>query len=306
MKKIFSIGVSLACLYFAFQQVNLLEVFTALSNTNLSYIISALIVTAITFFLRALRWKNLLKNPRYLTLQHYSSSTHIGYFLNNILPFRAGDIFRAKLLSNYDKDIKLSYLIGSLVAEKIIDLWVIGLFTIILILLGYTNLFGFQFILTVFAISFVSSLIIFGRQSLSNKLLISFPSLTNFVAGYKLVSENRIRLLSWSMLLWISFVAYVIFSLKAIGVNLTLEQSLGLTIISSIVTSLPIAPAAIGTYHLAVIYCLHNLYGFNLELAQTGAIVMHSIFLLYSIVVGYIYLLSENLNIGLIVNDDKN
>ena len=239
-------------------------------------------------------------------LQHYSSSTHIGYFLNNILPFRAGDIFRAKLLSNHDKDIKLSYLIGSLVAEKIIDLWVIGLFTIILILLGYTNLFGFQFILTVFAISFVSSLIIFGRQSLSNKLLISFPSLTNFVAGYKLVSENRIRLLSWSMLLWISFVAYVIFSLKAIGVNLTLEQSLGLTIISSIVTSLPIAPAAIGTYHLAVIYCLHNLYGFNLELAQTGAIVMHSIFLLYSIVVGYIYLLSENLNIGLIVNDDKN
>ena len=306
MKKIFSIGVSLACLYFAFQQVNLLEVFTALSNTNLSFIISALIVTAITFFLRALRWKTLLKNPRYLTLQHYSSSTHIGYFLNNILPFRAGDIFRAKLLSNHDKDIKLSYLIGSLVAEKIIDLWVIGLFTIILILLGYTNLFGIQFVLTVIAISFVSSLVIFGRQSLSNKLLISFPSLTNFVAGYKLVSENRIRLLSWSMLLWISFVAYVIFSLKAIGINLTIEQSLGLTIISSIVTSLPIAPAAIGTYHLAVIYCLHNLYGFNLELAQTGAIVMHSIFLLYSIVVGYIYLLSENLNIGLIVNDDKN
>ena len=306
MKKIFSIGVSLACLYFAFQQVNLLEVFTALSNTNLYYIISALIVTAITFFLRALRWKTLLKSPRYLTLQHYSSSTHIGYFLNNILPFRAGDIFRAKLLSNHDKDIKLSYLIGSLVAEKIIDLWVIGLFTIILILLGYTNLFGFQFILTVIVISFVSSLIIFGRQSLSNKLLISFPSLTNFVAGYKLVSENRIRLLSWSMLLWISFVAYVIFSLKAIGINLTIEQSLGLTIISSIVTSLPIAPAAIGTYHLAVIYSLHNLYGFNLELAQTGAIVMHSIFLLYSIVVGNIYLFSENLNIGLIVNDDKN
>ena len=114
------------------------------------------------------------------------------------------------------------------------------------------------------------------------------------------------RLLGWSMLLWISFIAYVIFSLKAIGIVLSLEQALGLTIISSIVTSLPIAPAAIGTYHLAVIYCLHNLYGFNLELAQTGAIVMHSIFLLYSIIVGYIYLASENLNIGSIVNDDKN
>ena len=306
MKKILSISVASLCLYFAFQQVNIEDIKRALFTADLFYVFLATIITFITFMLRSIRWRILLNSPKELNFAQYMSSTHIGYFLNNILPFRAGDIFRAKLLSNHDKDIKLSYLIGSLVAEKIIDLWVVGLFTIILILLGYTNLFGFQFILTVIVISFVSSLIIFGRQSLSNKLLISFPSLTNFVAGYKLVSENRIRLLSWSMLLWISFVAYVIFSLKAIGVNLTLEQSLGLTIISSIVTSLPIAPAAIGTYHLAVIYCLHNLYGFNLELAQTGAIVMHSIFLLYSIVVGYIYLLSENLNIGLIVNDGKN
>ncbi len=306
MRKILSIGVSLACLYIAFQQVNLQQVFSALSNTNLSYIIAALIITNVTFILRSLRWRTLLNAPRSLTLNHYSSTTHIGYFLNNILPFRAGDIFRAKLLSNHDRDIKLSYLIGSLVGEKIIDLWVVGLFTIILILLGYTNLFGIQFILTVIGISFLSSLIIFGRHTLSNTVLRIFPSLTSFVEGYTLVSENKIRLGGWSMLLWISFVAYVILSLKAIGIILTLEQALGLTIISSIVTSLPIAPAAIGTYHLAVIYCLHNLYGINLELAQTGAIIMHSTFLLYSIVVGYIYLVSENMSIASITNDDKN
>ena len=161
-------------------------------------------------------------------------------FFKYILPFRAGDIFRAKLLSNHDKDIKLSYLIGSLVGEKIIDLWVVGLFSMVLILLGYTNLLGVQFVLAVIAISFVSSLIIFGRHSLSNKLLISFPVLTNFVRGYKLVSENKMRLLSWSILLWISFVAYVIFSLKAIGIILTLQQALGLTIISSIVLHCPL------------------------------------------------------------------
>ena len=306
MKKVLSIGVSLACLYIAFQQVDLNQIFSALSNTHLSYVIAALIITNITFFIRSLRWKTLLNSPKSLTLKHYLSTTHIGYFINNILPFRAGDIFRAKLLSNHDKSIKLSYLIGSLVGEKIIDLWVIGLFSVILILLGYTNLLGVQFIVTVIAISFLSSLIIFGRHSLSSRLLVTFPSLTNFVSGYKLVSENKVRLWSWSMVLWISFVAYVTLSLKAIGIVLTLEQALGLTIISSIVSSFPIAPAAIGTYHLAVIYCLHNLYGINIELAQTGAIVMHSIFLLYSIVVGYIYLLSENLNIGSIVNDDKN
>ena len=306
MKKILSIGVSLACLYIAFQQVDLQKIFDAFSATNIWYVIIAFIITAITFILRSLRWKTLLNAPRSLNLHHYSSTTHIGYFLNNILPFRAGDIFRAQLLSNHDKDIKLTYLLGSLVGEKIIDLWVIGLFTIVLILMGYTDLFGIQFIITVIGISFVSSLIIFGRHTLSNKLLVNFPSLTNFVEGYKLVSDNKLIIGGWSMLLWISFVGYVIVALQAIGIPLTMEQALGLTIISSLVTSVPIAPAAIGTYHLAVIYCLDNLYGFSPEKAQAGAIIMHSIFLLYSIAIGYLYLVSENMSIASITHDSKN
>ena len=306
MRKILSIGVSLACLYIAFQQVDLQKILAAFSATNIWYVIIAFIITAITFILRSLRWKTLLNAPRSLNLHHYSSTTHIGYFINNILPFRAGDIFRAQLLSNYDKDIKLTYLLGSLVGEKIIDLWVIGLFTIVLILMGYTDLFGVQFIITVIGISFVSSLIIFGRHTLSNKLLLNFPSLTNFVEGYKLVSDNKLIIGGWSMLLWISFVGYVIVALQAIGIPLTMEQALGLTIISSLVTSVPIAPAAIGTYHLAVIYCLDNLYGFSPDKAQAGAIIMHSIFFLYSIAIGYLYLVSENMNIGSITHDNKN
>tara|TARA_X000001036_G_scaffold113313_1_gene106163 strand:- start:2754 stop:3674 length:921 start_codon:yes stop_codon:yes gene_type:complete len=306
LKKIISIGVSLACLYIAFQQVDLQKILAAFSATNIWYVIIAFIITAITFILRSLRWKTLLNAPRSLNLHHYSSTTHIGYFLNNILPFRAGDIFRAQLLSNHDKDIKLTYLLGSLVGEKIIDLWVIGLFTIVLILMGYTDLFGIQFIITVIGISFVSSLIIFGRHTLSKKLLLNFPSLTNFVEGYKLVSDNKLIIGGWSMLLWISFVGYVIVALQAIGIPLTMEQALGLTIISSLVTSVPIAPAAIGTYHLAVIYCLDNLYGFSPEKAQAGAIIMHSIFLLYSIAIGYLYLVSENMSIASITHDSKN
>ena len=307
MKKILSIGVSLACLYIAFQQVDLQKILGAFSNTNIWYVIIAFIITAITFILRSLRWKTLLNAPQSLNLHHYSSATHIGYFFNNILPFRAGDVLRAQLLSNHDKDIKITYLLGSLVGEKIIDIWVIGLFTIILILMGYnTNLLDVKFIIIIIGISFVSSLIIFGRHTLSNKLLLKFPSLKNFVEGYKLVSDNKLSIAGWSMLLWMSFVGYVIVALQAIGIPLTTEQALGLTIISSLVTSLPIAPAAIGTYHLAVIYCLDNLYGFNPEQAQAGAIVMHSIFLLYSIAIGYLYLVSENMSITSITNDSKN
>ena len=306
MKKILSFAVSLICLYLAFRQVNFNDISTTLSQGKFLYVIYAFGITGLTFLIRSIRWNTLLGNPSSYTLHHFSSATHIGYFLNNILPLRAGDLVRAKLLSNHDTTIKMSYVIGSLVGEKIIDLWIIGLFTMVLIGFGYTDVLGTQFTLILVGSYCLSSLIIFGRHRISNKLLQYFPVLENFIDGYKLVSKNKLRLVMWSVLLWITFVVYVSIALQSIGIKLEIQQVLGLTILSSIVTSMPLAPAAIGTYHLAVIYCLNSLYGIDLEKAQSAAIVMHSIFLVYTIILGYIYLLSEGINIKSMTNDEKN
>ena len=306
MKKILSFAVSLICLYLAFRQVNFNDISTTLSQGKFLYVIYAFGITGLTFLIRSIRWNTLLGNPSSYTLHHFSSATHIGYFLNNILPLRAGDLVRAKLLSNHDTTIKMSYVIGSLVGEKIIDLWIIGLFTMVLIGFGYTDVLGTQFTLILVGSYCLSSLIIFGRHRISNKLLQYFPVLENFIDGYKLVSTNKLRLGMWSVLLWTTFVVYVSIALQSIGIELEIQQVLGLTILSSIVTSMPLAPAAIGTYHLAVIYCLNSLYGIDLEKAQSAAIVMHSIFLVYTIILGYIYLLSEGINIKSITNDEKN
>ena len=305
MKKILSFAVSLICLYLAFRQVNFNDISTTLSQGKFLYVIYAFGITGLTFLIRSIRWNTLLGNPSSYTLHHFSSATHIGYFLNNILPLRAGDLVRAKLLSNHDTTIKMSYVIGSLVGEKIIDLWMIGLFTMVLIGFGYTDVLGTQFTLILVGSYCLSSLIIFGRHRISNKLLQYFPVLENFIDGYKLVSTNKLRLGMWSVLLWTTFVVYVSIALQSIGIELEIQQVLGLTILSSIVTSMPLAPAAIGTYHLAVIYCLHNLYGIDLEKAQSAAIVMHSIFFVYTIISGYIYMVYEGINIKSITNDEK-
>ena len=100
MKKILSFCVATLCLYFAFNQVNIEDIYRALSDANMIYIFVAFIATFVTFILRSLRWKILLDSPKELKIQKYISTTHVGYFLNNILPFRAGDLARAKLLSN--------------------------------------------------------------------------------------------------------------------------------------------------------------------------------------------------------------
>lgn len=305
MRKILSFCVATLCLYFAFKQVNLEDINRAISNSNFYYILIALLTTYITFILRSIRWKILLDSPSNLKLNKYISTTHIGYFLNNILPFRAGDLGRAKLLSNHSNQIRFSFLLGSLVAEKIIDLWMIGFFSIYLIFFGFNDVLGLTFSLGILLLYIITSLIIFGNNSVANKIQNQFSITENFVDGYLLVSKNKLKLGIVSILLWCSFVVYMVALLKSINIHLSFEQYIGITIITGIVTSLPIAPAAIGTYHLAVIYFL-TLYGIDIEQSQTAAILLHSIFLLYTIILGYIYLSFEKVELKSLINDNKN
>ena len=305
MKKILSFCVATLCLYFAFNQVNIEDIYRALSDANMIYILVAFIATFVTFILRSLRWKILLDSPKELKIQKYISTTHVGYFLNNILPFRAGDLARAKLLSNISTNIKFSFLVGSLVAEKIIDLWIVGLFSIFIILFGFKNVLGLEFSIGILLLYVITSFIIFGNNSLANKMQKQFSITKNFIDGYLLVSKNKIKLGSISILLWCSFVVYMYTLLKSVNIDLSFQQYIGITVITSIVTSLPIAPAAIGTYHLAVIYFL-NLYGIGIDQSQTAAILLHSVFLLYSIILGYIYLSFEKIELKSLINDDKN
>ena len=305
MKKILSFCVATLCLYFAFNQVNIVDIYRALSDANLNYIFAAFITTFITFIIRSLRWKILLDSPKDFELQKYISTTHIGYFLNNILPFRAGDLARAKLLSNSSNNVKFSFLVGSLVAEKIIDLWIVGLFSIFLILFGFNNVLGLEFSIGILLLYIITTFIIFGNNSIANKMQKQFSITKNFLDGYLLVSKNKIRLGGISILLWCSFVAYMYSLLKSVNIDLSFQQYIGITVITSIVTSLPIAPAAIGTYHLAVIYFL-TLYGIEIDQSQTAAILLHSVFLMYTIILGYIYLSFEKIELKSLINDNKN
>ncbi len=305
MRKILSFCVATLCLYFAFKQVNLEDINRAISNSNFYYILIALLTTYITFILRSIRWKILLDSPSNLKLNKYISTTHIGYFLNNILPFRAGDLGRAKLLSNHSNKIRFSFLLGSLVAEKIIDLWMIGFFSIYLIFFGFNDVLGLKFSIGILLLYIITSLIIFGNNSVVNNIQNKFSITKNFVDGYLLVSKNKLKLGIVSLLLWSSFVVYMVALLKSINIHLSFEQYIGITIITGIVTSLPIAPAAIGTYHLAVIYFL-SLYGIGVEQSQTAAILLHSIFLLYTIILGYIYLSFEKVELKSLIDDNKN
>ena len=71
------------------------------------------------------------------------------------------------------------------------------------------------------------------------------------------------------------------------------EQTIVLTILSTIGIAIPLAPGAIGTFHLAVIYCLNTIYNYDLSTAQSAAIMLHGINFLYIVLVGFWYFYQE-------------
>ena len=174
-----------------------------------------------------------------------------------------------------------------------------------MILFGFNNVLGLEFSIGILLLYIITSFIIFGNNFLASKIQKQFSITKNFIDGYLLVSKNKVKLGGISILLWCSFVAYMYTLLKSVNIDLSFQQYIGITVITSIVTSLPIAPAAIGTYHLAVIYFL-NLYGIGIDQSQTAAILLHSVFLLYSIILGYIYLSFEKIELKSLINDNKN
>ena len=96
-KKIWGIILSIFFLWLALQKVDWNKVPAILSRLNYHFIFFMVITYTIEHFLRAIRWKYILAN-RPLTLKYSYFGIVLGYLINNLLPARAGEFFRAYYL----------------------------------------------------------------------------------------------------------------------------------------------------------------------------------------------------------------
>ena len=79
----------------------------------------------LVIYLRALRWKLLLNSSKRFNVNDLYKGQLIGYFGNNILPLRAGELIKAYYIGNkYGKS--KSKIFGSIILERIFDF--LGLF----------------------------------------------------------------------------------------------------------------------------------------------------------------------------------
>lgn len=123
------IGISAFFLFLLFRKIDFHKLAAAFRELDYRYIPPALLLTFVSYFLRAVRWKFLLLPIKRTRLANLFPSTLIGYMANNLLPARLGEFVRAYSLGQKEQ-IGTSAVFASLVVDRLCD----G-FTVLLVLL---------------------------------------------------------------------------------------------------------------------------------------------------------------------------
>ena len=97
-KMISGIIISIAGIYWAFKDFNFFDFKRSIQQIDLVYLILAIIFLWGSVWVRGLRWKWLFKESPSPSVSSLYKAELIGYFGNNVLPLRLGEILRAYII----------------------------------------------------------------------------------------------------------------------------------------------------------------------------------------------------------------
>jgi uncharacterized protein (TIRG00374 family) len=128
-----AIGISALCVWLSMKEVDLARVAESLRNANYLGFAAVMAITIFAFWVRAIRWRLLLRADRRIPTGSLFSATMIGFMANNVLPFRLGEFVRPWALARREK-LSKTMTLATIVVERAIDmLTLLAIFGIALI-----------------------------------------------------------------------------------------------------------------------------------------------------------------------------
>lgn len=125
------IAVSAFFIYLILPGLHLSEVAEAMRTANYGWLLPGIAVYIVGLVFRTWRWQVTLKPLRQVAIQPLFPIVCIGYFGNNVFPFRAGELLRSYVLKR-TQNIDISSSLATVIVERISD----GLVMIIFVFLA--------------------------------------------------------------------------------------------------------------------------------------------------------------------------
>jgi uncharacterized protein (TIRG00374 family) len=262
-------------------------------------ILLAVIVATLTFPLRALRWRLLLREPDGAALRPNAAwhGITIGYAANNLLPFRAGEVLRAYAASRL-APVRMSSAFASVAVERVFDaLTVVTSFGLALVASGMptgVRVGGMALpdvarrvgILT--AVAVAGAAIILTRTEAAGRLvsrIIPWPGVSSKLVALlngvrdgltALKSPTRlVAVILWSIAIWAVNALSFQLLFPAFGIQVGYA---GAVILQSAIVfgiAVPSSPGFVGVFEAAIVVAL-ALYGVPQDRAVAYALTYHA------------------------------
>jgi len=289
-------------LYLAFKGVDFNQVLSILEQLSIGWFILFIIAFLTSHFLRALRWKIILKSTKpKASILNLFGATMIGYGVNSVIP-RLGELYRGLFAGKWE-NISRSVVLGTIVVERILDILVLGISVLVSVLIYQGDLYseliwlkstvivgfvGIFFIILMLILlvqlkeKFYSFIIVFaGRIStkVAEKLAYVFEMLIDGFSTVKGV-KNYLWIISYSILIMLNYGLSAQLGFYVLGLENSFDVSYGMAWIVMTISAFGIiipTPGGTGTYHFIAISVLVGLFFFTEEAASAYAILTHSI-----------------------------
>ena len=278
-KVVVGVIISMAGIYWAFKDFQFLDFKESIHQVDLLYLVLATLFLWGSVWLRGLRWKWLFKQNDSPTISSLYRAELIGYFGNNVLPLRLGELLRSYIISN-ECSLSKSFVFGTVLLERLMDTLVLASFALLLLLTypleeairGYIMWGGIiSFVVIAIFLIVLNHIQIFQTE---NKILTIIKKVLDGLSSIR--KEMVIPVIISSLLIWCIYLLDVYLMQKAFQFNLSWSQTLTVLVISSLALSIPSAPGMIGTFHAAVKYTMVDLFAFSANDGNSFAILMHA------------------------------
>jgi len=296
----FSIVISAVFLAFAVHGVNWSEAAAALARAQYLYVIPMLAITVWSLYIRAQRWRVLLRPVGTPSMRTLVAATNIGFMANMLLPLRVGEVIRPVLVSRKERE-PLSGILATVVLERIFDMFTIlflfGVSASMVAVSDDVRQWGFRLLALAAVVGAIVAAVRWQEHLALKALRLMLrpfpPRLTepvdHFFRGFVQALEildsplTFIQLLGWSLYLWVVIALIYLVGLLAFGLPVPLlVGSIVITAVVAIAVSAPSAPGYIGAFQVGcklalVIFGVSDsdafAYSIVLHLTQFGGVV---------------------------------
>jgi len=307
-----AVGLALGCvfLWLALRKIDLALMRDALRTLDLRFVALSCGLYWLGLGCRVERWHGLLNQLAALRRRAVGETLLVGYAVNNLLPARLGELFRA----DYAKrrfQLSRSAVLGSIVIERLTDLAAIlaclglGLLTVRLPVVDGALDFPKLMLYALPVLVLVVLAIALGRRAQGWRVL-RLPAavarrMHELTQGLRSLNRTTfLRSCLLTALTWAAESAALWSMLYALGLALSPGQALLLMSAASLSTLVPTAPGYLGTYQLVFASAL-PVFGLSATLGVLGSVLIQ-VFLFGSVTLAglVLYLARSMHNVALL------